>query len=72
MLPVTWYHYPVALMPVAAALAIRDPRSRPWIALAIVLVDVGIVALPLVWVGVAVVLYAAWMASRRADIADPR
>ena len=32
VLPVTWYHYPVALMPVAAALAIRDPRSRPWIA----------------------------------------
>ena len=72
VLPVTWYHYPVALMPVAAALAIRDPRSRPWIALAIVLVDVGIVALPLVWVGVAVVLFAAWMASRQADVADPR
>ena len=68
VLPVTWYHYPVALMPVAAALAIRDPRSRPWIALAIVLVDVGIVALPLVWVGVAVVLYAAWMASRRVAV----
>ena len=27
-LPVTWYHYPVALMPVAAALAIRDRPSR--------------------------------------------
>ena len=30
-LPVTWYHYPVALMPVAAALAIAHRPSRPWI-----------------------------------------
>ena len=44
VLPVTWYHYPVALMPIAAALAIREPRSRPWIAPAIVLADVAIVA----------------------------
>ena len=69
MLPVTWYHYPVALMPVAAALAIRDPRSRPWVAAAIVLVDVGIVVLPLVWLAIGVVIAAAWRASRRADAA---
>ncbi len=58
-LPVTWYHYPVALMPIAAALAIWRPASRRWIALAIVLADVAIVWLPLLWVAVAVVVVAA-------------
>ena len=58
-LPVTWYHYPVALMPVAAALAIRyrtvaavDRRWRScW-------PTSRSCALPLVWVAVAVVLCA--------------
>ena len=59
-LPVTWYHYPVALMPVAAALAIAHAPSRKWIAVAIVVADVAIVWLPLVWVAVAI-LVSAWL-----------
>ena len=65
VLPVTWYHYPVALMPVAAALAIRDPRSRPWVAAALVLVDVGD-PVPAARLGRGrVVLFAAWRAQGR-------
>ena len=58
-LPVTWYHYPVALMPIAAALAIWRPASRRWVAAAIVLADVAIVWLPFLWVAVVVVVVAA-------------
>ena len=58
-LPVTWYHYPVALMPIAAALAIWRPASRRWIAAAIVLADVAIAWLPLLWIAVGVVVVAA-------------
>ncbi len=64
-LPVTWYHYPVALLPIGAALAIGHPATRPRLVLAIALADVAIVWLPLVWVAVAVLLVAAWEASRR-------
>lgn len=64
-LPVTWYHYPAALLPVAAALAIGYRSARPWLALAIVLADVAIVTLPIVWLGVAVVLVVAVVMSRR-------
>ncbi len=45
--PVTWYHYPVALMPIGAALAIGRRPARKWIAAAIVLADVAIAFLPL-------------------------
>ncbi len=62
-LPVTWYHYPVALMPVGAALAIRVPASRRWVAAAIVVADVAIVWIPLVWVAVALIVIAAWRAA---------
>jgi hypothetical protein len=64
-LPVTWYHYPAALLPVAAALAIGYRSARPWLALAIVLADVAIVWLPIVWLGVAVVVVMAAVMSQR-------
>ena len=65
-LPVTWYHYPVVLVPIGIALAVRHPRSRPWLAGAIVIADVAIGLVPLLWVAVAVVVLAAWQATRSA------
>ncbi len=58
-LPVTWYHYPVALIPVGIALAVMRPRSRPWVALAAVIAGVAIGLPPLLWVAVGVLLWAA-------------
>lgn len=64
-LPVTWYHYPVALMPVAIALAIRHPASRPRVVLAVVVVDLAIAIPALAWLAVAILLVAAIEAARR-------
>ena len=57
-LPVTWYHYPVALLPLAVALAIRHPATRPRLVLAVVVADVAIVWPPWLWLAVAVLLVA--------------
>ncbi len=57
-LPVTWYHYPVALVPVAIALVIRYPATRSRVVLATVVVDAAIAYLPLLWLAVAVLLVA--------------
>ena len=65
-LPVTWYHYPVVLVPIGIALAVRHPRSRPWLAGAIVIADVAIGLVPLLWVAIALVVLAAWQATRSA------
>ena len=72
-LPVTWYHYPVALLPLAIALVIRHPASRPWVVLAVVVVDIAIAWLPLTWLAVAILVVAAAGAVRRspAHIAAP-
>jgi hypothetical protein len=64
-LPVTWYHYPAALLPVCVALAIRWRTARPWLIFAIVLADVAIVSLPIVWLAVAVVVALAAKSVRR-------
>jgi hypothetical protein len=64
-LPVTWYHYPVALLPLAIALAVRHPAARPRVVLAVVVVDVAIAWLPLAWLAVAILLVAALEASLR-------
>jgi hypothetical protein len=64
-LPITWYHYPAALLPVAVALAIGNRAARPWLAIAIVLADVAIAWLPIVWIAVGVVLLLA--AKRRGE-----
>ena len=58
MLPVTWYHYPVALIPVGLALAILHPGARPRVALAIVVASVAIAFPPLIWVSVGILLAA--------------
>jgi hypothetical protein len=62
VLPVTWYHYPIALVPVALALALRSPASRARIALCAVIADLAVGFLPLLWLAVAVLL----VATRRA------
>lgn len=56
-LPVTWYHYPAALMPVAIAaiLRARDARVRPTVLLvaaAVVVGTISVIWLPSVWLAV--------------------
>ena len=60
LLPVTWYHYPVALIPVGLALAAFRPAARIRVAVAVVVADLAIAFIPLLWVAVAVLLAAAW------------
>jgi hypothetical protein len=62
-LPVTWFHYPVALLPVAIAAAARaEQPSRPAtavaLAAAVVAAGLAIVAPAAVWVAIAFVLLA--------------
>lgn len=62
-LPVTWYHYPSALIPFAIAAVLRAPRARVGavsrlVAGALVVAAVGIVALPLIWLAMALVVVA--------------
>ncbi len=58
VLPVTWYHYPVALIPVGLALALRFPAARPRLVIAAVIADLAVGFLPLAWLAVAVLLVA--------------
>ena len=64
-LPVTWYHYPVALLPVAIALAIRHPASRPRLVFAVLVVDIALAVPALVWLAVAGLVLAAVESARR-------
>ena len=57
-LPVTWYHYPVALIPVCIVLAVVRPRTRPLILVAVLIADLAISFGPLLWVAVAVLMVA--------------
>ncbi len=59
VLPVTWYHYPVALIPVGIALVALRPGSRARVAIAAAVADLAIGFTPLLWVGVGVLLMAA-------------
>ncbi len=59
VLPVTWYHYPVALIPVGIALVVLRPGSRARVAIAAVVADLAIGFTPLLWVGVGVLVAAA-------------
>jgi Glycosyltransferase family 87 len=64
-LPVTWFHYPVALLPVAIAAAARaDHAARPatLVALFVALIAAGVAILTpvAVWVAVALVLCAVY------------
>lgn len=58
VLPVTWYHYPVALLPVGVALVLARPASRLRVAIAAVVADVAIAFLPVTWIGVGALLAA--------------
>jgi Glycosyltransferase family 87 len=66
ILPVTWYHYPAALLPfgIAAMLRAWGAPVATWVALAlggaIVLAAAGLVWPPFLWVAVALVVAAAW------------
>ncbi|HEY0442622.1 MAG TPA: glycosyltransferase 87 family protein [Candidatus Limnocylindrales bacterium] len=81
-LPVTWYHYPVVLMPFAVAAVLRADapataipvRDRRQVgALVLVAAIVGVVAIavtPLIWVSVALVLAAVRISRPRAVMAS--
>jgi hypothetical protein len=72
VLPVTWYHYPVALIPVGIALVIASPKAWPLVALAIVVAGVAIAFPPFVWVAVAIILAAVWrLAAARTGVQLP-
>ncbi len=58
VLPVTWYHYPVALIPLGIALVLRRPASRGLVALAVVVADVAIGPIVLLWPAAGVLLLA--------------
>ena len=65
VLPVTWYHYPVAMLPFAiAAWARGGPGIGPLLALAAGVAAVSIVLPVSVWAGVALVLGAVWRSGR--------
>ncbi|MFN8629632.1 MAG: glycosyltransferase family 87 protein [Chloroflexota bacterium] len=59
VLPVTWYHYPVALIPVGIALVAARPAARARVAVAAVVADLAIAFIPLLWAAVGLVLVAA-------------
>lgn len=64
-LPVTWYHYSVALLPVAITLAVGRPASRPLIVLAALVVDLAIALPALSWLAIAILLLACGQAASR-------
>ena len=65
-LPVTWYHYPSALIPVTIAALLRSsPHTRRRVVLAVVAAEViaaaALVAMPLLWAAIgAVILATRW------------
>ena len=73
VLPVTWYHYPVALVPVGVALAVFRPASLARVAVATIVADLAIAFTPLLWVAVGVLLAGARPGLRypgRSDVAS--
>jgi hypothetical protein len=64
LLPITWFHYPSALMPFAIAAIARAPGGRPTtrtrllVAAAVVVAALSIAWLPGVWIAVALVVVA--------------
>ncbi len=63
-LPVTWFHYPSALIPFGLAALLRSSGTpaarsvRAWIAGALVMAALAIAILPLLWVAIGLVLVA--------------
>ncbi len=73
-LPVTWYHYPSAMIPIAVAAMLRasDERVRPvvfLVAAAAVVAAVALVWLPLLWVAIGLVIVAARASGARSSMA---
>jgi Glycosyltransferase family 87 len=70
ILPVTWYHYPAALLPFGTGAVLRSygtPAAVPVAALlggACVLAAVGLVFAPLLWIAVGLVVAAAWRSGK--------
>jgi hypothetical protein len=64
VLPVTWYHYPVALIAVGIALALWRPAARTRLATAAVVADLSIAFVPLLWLAVGLLLSAGRPLSR--------
>jgi hypothetical protein len=79
-LPVTWFHYPVALIPFAVAAVARSQaastairrRTRVLIAAAVGVTVVAIGLAPLVWLAVALVLVAVRLSRPTAATRLPR
>ena len=73
-LPITWYHYPNALIPVAIAAWLRADqasigRVRATIVGAMVVAAISIALLPLLWVAIGLVILAArWSRSERSRV----
>ena len=63
VLPVTWYDYPVALIPVGSP-SWRWAGASSGVAIAAIVADLAIGFAPLLWVGVGVLLVAAWQRHR--------
>lgn len=55
-LPVTWYHYPAALIPFAVAALARRPSVAPWVIGAWAAAFLAITFPPLLWVAMALVV----------------
>ena len=64
-LPVTWFHYPVALLPIAILVAIVHRPSRALVVLAAAVAAIAIAWLPMTWLAVAILLVAVWRAAQR-------
>ena len=76
-LPVTWYHYPSAMIPVAIAAWLRSgPTDRRRVVLYLVAAEivavVALVVLPLLWLAIGLVILAARSSQRSASVAAAR
>jgi len=75
-LPVTWYHYPSAMIPIAAAAMLRasGENVRPvalLVTVAAVIAAVALVWLPLLWVAIGLIVMAARVSGARSTATAP-
>jgi alpha-1,2-mannosyltransferase len=70
-LPVTWYHYPAALIPFAVAVLARRPALGPWIVGAWAAAFLAIAFAPLLWVAMALLIVATAATARPRSRAGP-
>ncbi len=71
VLPVTWYHYPVALIPVGLALVMSRPAARALVAVSVLVADIAVAFALLLWVAVGVLLAAAGARRRMPQALGP-